>query len=117
MQSLKRVKTALEHEEPDRVPVDLGGAVTGITQKAHENLREYYGIETPDCIIDKKQQLAKPGPEILDKFDIDTRYIYLDQWEFAPKSQEDFYIDPSGDAHRGTYLWTIDDGVFKRIDW
>ena len=31
MTSLERVKTALEHKEPDRVPLDIGGAlVAGI---------------------------------------------------------------------------------------
>lgn len=39
MDSRERVITALNHEEPDRVPIDLGGSVvttTGPTLKPHK---------------------------------------------------------------------------------
>jgi uroporphyrinogen decarboxylase len=43
--SYERVKIALEHKEPDRVPFDLCGAlVTGINIKALEKLRKYLGL-------------------------------------------------------------------------
>ena len=29
MNSRERLETALDHREPDRVPIDLGGIVTG----------------------------------------------------------------------------------------
>jgi len=41
MISRERVLKALNHEEPDRVPVDLAGSLTnaGIAQKAHSELK------------------------------------------------------------------------------
>jgi len=35
MSSRERLLKVLNHEESDRVPVDLGGIVTGITKVAH----------------------------------------------------------------------------------
>ena len=45
MNSRERVKTALNHEEPDKVPIDLGGNVSGIHIKAYKKLLEYLGFE------------------------------------------------------------------------
>ena len=42
----KRVLDALNHREPDRVPVDFGGsAVTGMNVSCVANLRDHYGLE------------------------------------------------------------------------
>ena len=46
MNSRERVLAALQHQEPDRVPVDLGGAVvTGIHAAALYRLRQALGLE------------------------------------------------------------------------
>ncbi len=46
MTSRQRVQAALEHREPERVPVDLGGAVvTGIHASALDKLRKGLGLE------------------------------------------------------------------------
>lgn len=40
--SLERVRTALEHKEPDRIPFDLGGCeTTGIHKLAYKELIQY----------------------------------------------------------------------------
>ncbi len=39
------VLTALEHEEPERLPVDLGGRHATLHLKAQHALREYFGLE------------------------------------------------------------------------
>ena len=46
MTSRERVRMALAHRDPDRVPVDFGSTtVTGIHASRVEALREYYGLE------------------------------------------------------------------------
>ena len=46
MNSRERIITALNHQEPDRVPVDLGGCVTtGIQASALTKLRQVLGLE------------------------------------------------------------------------
>ena len=46
MTSKERILTALNHREPDRVPIDFGGTPTsGIHASCVADLREYYGLE------------------------------------------------------------------------
>lgn len=75
MTSRQRVLTALNHQEPDRVPIDLGGFQTGIHKKAYESLLEHLGLHDDITIMDPVQQLAKPCEELLQKFHVDVRYI------------------------------------------
>ncbi len=75
MASRERVMRALNHQVPDRVPIDLGGFQTGIHKKAYAELLSYLGIEEEIVTLDPVQQLAKPSEEILKRFKVDTRYI------------------------------------------
>ena len=75
MTSRERVLKALNHEIPDRVPIDLGGFQTGIHQKAYAELLAHLGIEDEITILDPVQQLAKPCEEVLQRFKVDTRYL------------------------------------------
>ncbi len=75
MTSRDRVLAALEHREPDRIPIDLGGFQTGIHKKAYESLLAFLGIEDEVRILDPIQQLAVPSEKVLERFHIDTRYV------------------------------------------
>jgi uroporphyrinogen decarboxylase len=45
MNSRERVLRTLEHEEPDRIPIDFGGAMcTQIAIKSYEKLRNFLKI-------------------------------------------------------------------------
>ncbi len=71
----QRVLAALNHEEPDRVPIDLGGFQTGIHMQAYKALLGHLGLEEEIRILDPIQQLAVPSEPILQKFGADIRYI------------------------------------------
>lgn len=73
--SRERVLKAINHQEGDRVPIDLGGFQTGIHRVAYEDLLAHLGLEEEVEILDPVQQLAKPSEEVLKRFHIDTRYI------------------------------------------
>ncbi len=77
MNSRQRLLAALSHQEPDRVPIDLGGIVTGITKGANTNLKAHLGLAGDDAIVDRIQQLARPSETLLDRLHVDTRYLYL----------------------------------------
>ena len=72
--SRERVMMAVNHREPDRVPIDLGGhRSSGIMAIAYNKLKQYLGIETGDIYVyDFVQQLAIIEPEVLDRFGVDT---------------------------------------------
>jgi len=77
MDSRQRLEIALNHQEPDRVPIDLGGVVTGITVGANEALTAYLGLPGNSPVVDRVQQLARPNEALLDRLCVDTRYVYL----------------------------------------
>ena len=78
MNSRERLLTALNHQEPDRIPFDLGSTqVTGIHVIAYQRLREYLGlplIEPRMCDI--VQGLALPDDDLIDKLGIDVRGLF-----------------------------------------
>ena len=41
----ERVRLALNHKEPDRVPVTLGGSANHLTEQRFELLRDYFGVK------------------------------------------------------------------------
>lgn len=62
MTSRERVRTGLNHREPDRVPVDFGGTrVSGIGATAYRRLAERLGMPEDVRVYDVKQQLAEPS--------------------------------------------------------
>ena len=75
MTSRERVLRALNHQIPDRVPIDLGGFQTGIHRRAYEALIEHLGIDDEVTILDPVQQLAAPCEELLQRFHVDIRYL------------------------------------------
>lgn len=75
MTSRERLLRALDHEEPDRIPIDLGGNQTGIHRLAYEPLLAHLGIRDEVTIMDAVQQLARPCEALLERFHVDTRYI------------------------------------------
>jgi uroporphyrinogen decarboxylase len=75
MTSRERVIKALNHEEPDRVPIDLGGFQTGIHKRAYKALIDLLGLREEVQILDPVQQLAVPSEAVLKKFHVDIRYI------------------------------------------
>ena len=75
MTSRERLLKALNHEEPDRVPIDLGGNQTGIHKFAYQALIDHLGIDEEIEIMDAVQQLAKPSEAVLERLRVDTRYV------------------------------------------
>jgi uroporphyrinogen decarboxylase len=77
MTSRDRVRAALAHREPDRIPFDLGGTrVTGIHVRAYERLRPALGLEPREPLVaDITQQLAEVEPDVLDALDADVRLV------------------------------------------
>ena len=65
---------AVNHREPDRAPIDLGGhRSSGIMAIAYSKLKQHLGITSGDVYVyDVIQQLAIVEPEVLDRFGVDV---------------------------------------------
>lgn len=72
--SRERVLRAVNHREPDRVPIDLGGhRSSGIMAIAYDRLKQHLGITSGHIYVyDLVQQLAIVEPAVLDRFGVDT---------------------------------------------
>ncbi len=73
MISRERVRLALDHKEPDRVPIDIGAMrSTGISAIAYNRLLKKLGIEQKCRMYDFQQQLAYTDESIRDRFRVDV---------------------------------------------
>ena len=74
MTSRERVKMALEHKQPDRIPVDFGATgVTGMHVTCVAQLREYYGLEKrPVKVNEPYQMLGEVDEELQEAIGIDV---------------------------------------------
>jgi len=90
MTSRERVLAALDHRQPDRVPIDFSGhRSSGIAAIAYPKLRKYLSLPpTPIRVYDVIQQLAIVDDDVLDRFGIDTielgRGFTLDDKSWSP---------------------------------
>jgi len=89
MNSRERVLAALNHREPDRVPVDFSGhRSSGIAAIAYAQLRRHLGLEDrPVRVYDPIQQLAIVDEDVRQRFGVDTvelgRGFALDDKDWA----------------------------------
>ena len=74
MNSRQRVLAAIDHRQPDRVPIDLGGtSSSGISAIAYNRLIRHLGLGGgPAKVYDVVQQLAQPDDAVLDYFGVDA---------------------------------------------
>ena len=75
--SRERVLCAINHQEPDRVPIDLGATrQSGIAASAYHRLKEYLGIKTPTQVVDLIQFLAEVEKPVRDRFGVDAVGVF-----------------------------------------
>ena len=76
--SRERVLKALNHEEPDRVPMDLGGTHdSSIVVEGYERLKAHFGVSSKTEIMQRMTRAVMVDEEVLRKLAIDTRAIIL----------------------------------------
>jgi uroporphyrinogen-III decarboxylase len=73
MNSRERVLTAINHQEPDRVPIDLGGSITsGIMAGTLVRLRRHLGLHGDVKVYDAFQMLGEVASDLVERFDLDV---------------------------------------------
>ncbi len=113
----ERLRAALDHREPDALPVDLGGtATTTITRGAYLRLREHLGLPpVQPRILSFTAQSVRPDADLLERLPVDTRGVrpqagagfrasvreeggyelYVDEWGIGSRRPKDggLYFD------------------------
>jgi len=77
MTSRERILQSLSHQNPDRIPLDLGStAVTGIHAWVVKKLRDYFGLDNhPVKVYEPYQMLGEVDNELREALQIDTTGI------------------------------------------
>ena len=82
----QRVLTALDHREPDLVPIDLGSCgPTGIHVWAYERLLQVLGLAEDIQIWDVVGQLARPSETVLELVGADVRGVRVGGGSYTPE--------------------------------
>ncbi len=128
MNSRERVRLALDHKEPDRVPFDLGGTgLSLIHLTAYQNLRRYLNLPIREPRISfVAEQLAVVEEDLAERLETDVRLVvpqpsagfelvfrdegayeaYTDEWGIGwQKPKEggfyyDMYVHPLANAEK-----------------
>jgi len=116
MTSRERILSALQHKQPDRVPVDFSGhRSSGINAIAYARLRDYLGLpKRPIRVYDIIQQMAVVDEDVLQRFKVDTIELgrsfavedkYWHDWVLPDGTpcQVPTWVRPERDGHR----WVI----------
>jgi len=92
--SRKRVEAVLDHEIPDRVPMDLT-----ITQLPYERLREALGLGAEPGLKASSFTEVRPAPEVLAALGIDLTWVKLGRprnWSPPPPTEQGIHFDEWG---------------------
>ncbi|HPI72784.1 MAG TPA: uroporphyrinogen decarboxylase family protein [bacterium] len=104
MTSRERILSAIRHQEPDRVPIDIGATPSsGISAMAYNRLKARMGfVHHPAFIYDVVQQLAQPDEAFLDHFQIDA----IDIGRTFNTQEQDWYATTLNDGSAARYpIW------------
>jgi uroporphyrinogen decarboxylase len=111
----ERVATALRHEEPDRVPLDIGsGTSNSLLIETYENLKAHLGITVPTRVMAKITRVAYLDEATMVRLGSDMRPVRIKgpkNWT-PPPSDPDTLISEYGCRYRrarypGGHYWEL----------
>jgi uroporphyrinogen decarboxylase len=95
----QRVLAAVSHQEPDRVPFDIGGGnSTTLLIETYENLKSHLGISAPTGVMSKAFRSAELDEETLVRVGSDVRPVRTKgpvEW-VPPPSEPGTFVDLFG---------------------
>lgn len=88
MNSRERVLLAINHQEPDRVPIDLGGTrQSGIAAATYHRLKQLLGVQSPTRVFDIFQMLAEVERPTQERFGADVVGLYRPSVAFGIRNE------------------------------
>lgn len=109
LSSRERVTLALDHKEPDRVPIDLGSIASTIrTVEAYDRLKRHLGLAQDKKIRQFADEHIIPDEEIIEALHVDTSYIRMN----VPKSWKRVRLGPHTVVDEWGVPWSKPPGAF-----
>jgi len=125
MTSRERVIAAVNHQEPDRVPLDIGGGLsTTLVVEGYENLKKHFGIESETKMLSKIYRMARLDEAVMEKLGSDVRPLQPSppaNWT-PPPSESGTFIDIWGVKFKAVYYsetafyYEVDEPPLKDAD-
>ena len=73
----QRVLTALNREEPDRVPIDIGSSVNNMNDGVYHQVKRYLGIDGEIRQFRGLMTATYYDERVLEALDVDIRHVWL----------------------------------------
>jgi uroporphyrinogen decarboxylase len=104
----QRVWAAINHQEPDRVPLDIGGGTsTTIVVEGYDNLKKAWSIPGETRIMNKIFRLAYLDEAVLQRLGADCRPLNI-------KPPVNIQLPPQTDPNLFTDVWGV---TWRRADY
>ena len=99
---------AMNHEQPDRLLIDMGKHIGSIHRRAYISLKEHLGdasMVNENKILDRMAQTVVPDESLLQRFDIDFRWVLPNWVQVTERDDVPGYIDMWGVPYKATADW------------
>ncbi len=99
---------AMNHEQPDRLLLDMGKHIGSIHRRAYVKLKEYLGDErmvNENLILDRMAQTVVPDECLLERFDIDFRWVVPNWVQVTERTDVPGYVDMWGVPYKAAGDW------------
>jgi uroporphyrinogen decarboxylase len=117
MNSCQRVLTALTHEEPDTVPLALGGGSYGLVDDLYLRLVDYLDLGQPVPPFRSGHNISYMDDRLLEKLGTDLRYCWpglMPNSPVNPSPNENTFYDSYGQVwKRALPYYYTGDGILK----
>jgi uroporphyrinogen decarboxylase len=116
----ERVLTAIQHQEPDRVPLALGGGPYGIVDDLYLHLVKHLNLGQPVAPFRSGHSISYMDDRLLEKLGTDVRYCWpglLPNSPITPGEEADTFYDSYGQVwKRALPYYYTGEGLLKNAD-
>lgn len=101
-------RAAMDHRRPDRLPLDMGKHIGSVHRRAYVTLRDHLGdvpMVNEDRVLDRMAQTVWPDEALLQRLDIDFRWVVPNWVQVTERSDVPGYIDMWGVPYRALEDW------------
>ena len=118
--SRQRVLVSLSHEEPDRVPIAIGGGSYGLVDEVYLNLVRLLNLDQPVKPFRHGHNISYMDDRLLEKLGTDIRYIYPGDSPSSPSEQTsdpNSFLDGYGQIwKRAVPYYYADEGILTHAN-
>jgi len=99
---------AMNHEQPDRLLLDMGKHIGSLHRRAYAGLKEFLGepVEGNEArVLDRMAQTVWPDEALLQRLDIDFRWVVPNWVQVTERTDTEGYIDMGGVPYKALDDW------------